>query len=373
MNTLGQLKLELLHRGVAFGKNVRSHDLVSPGLFPEGEGQAIVLSLAEDFFVRARVNPDKDTAFLIDVQKNKVSLNWGNTPLEIGVVPAPQFLKNPRAIRNPAAAFIQLDGYCLNLNLNLEADTRQLNLSLEDTISLVRAAFQEGAADLVLLNMSHCAEKDRGFSRLAPLVQSIKKNFRTFVALRGFPPDDLGVIDSFYAAGVDLISFPLEQYAEDGTVQDAISAKQGMKGLEYAAGVFGPGTVSTELALDCKHPQPLLEKITALSKQGIVPLIKFPEQGFHLQDDLQEVRKVVDHLHKTAQKEKLNLKWLYPAEGWISPLDTSFYLEKPAAARLAQRPVYQSTLGKTASEGFAALRRKLRIKNVSDSYESAGL
>jgi hypothetical protein len=35
--------------------------------------------------------------------------------------------------------------------------------------------------------------------------------------------------------------------------------------------------------------------------------------------------------------------------------------------------VYQSTLGKTASEGFAALRRKLRIKNVSDSYESAGL
>ena len=221
--------------------------------------------------------------------------------------------------------------------------------------------------------MNHCAEKDRGFSRLAPLVQSIKKNFRTFVALRGFPPDDLGVIDSFYAAGVDLIVFPLEQYAEDGSPQPAISAKQGMKGLEYAAGVFGPGTVATELALDCKHPQPLLEKITALSKQGILPLIKIPEQGLHLKDDLQEMRRVADHLHKTAQKEKLNLKWLYPAGGWISPLDARFYTDKPKTARLAQQPVYQSTLGKTASEGFAALRRKLRIKNVSDSYESAGL
>lgn len=373
MNTLGQLKLELLHRGVAFAQNVRSHDLVAPGIFPEGEGQCIVLSLAEDFFVRARVNPDKSVAVLIDVRDGKVVMDLENDPLEVGVIPAPQFLKDPQASRNPASACIQLDGYCLNINLNLEDNTRQLNLSLEDTVTLVRAAFQEGVADLVQLNMDHCAEKDRGFSRLAPLVQSIKKNFRTFIALRGFPPDDLGVIDSFYAAGVDLIAFPLEQYAEDGSPQPAVSTKQGTKALEYAAGVFGYGTVATELALDRKHPQPLLEKITALSKQGILPLIKIPEQGLYLKDDVQEMRRVADHLHQTAQKEKLNLKWLHPAGGWMSPLDAPFYIDKPKAARLAQRPVYQSTLGKTASEGFAALRRKLRIKNVSDSYESAGL
>ena len=137
--------------------------------------------------------------------------------------------------------------------------------------------------------------------------------------------------------------------------------------------MFGPGTVVTELALDCQHPQPLLEKITALSKQGIVPLIRIPEKGLHRKEDLQEVRRVAEHLRKTARKEKLNLKWLYPSESWISPLDVPFYTDKPETARLAQRPVYQSTLGKTASEGFAALRRNLRIKNVSDSYESAGL
>ena len=373
MNTLGQLKLELMHRGVAFAKNVRLDERVAPGLFSEGEGQAIVLSLAEDFFVRARVNPDKNVGLLIDIQNDKVVLNPKAGPLEIGVIPAPQFLKNRQAARNPASAFLQLDGYCLDLSLRLENDTRQLNLSLEDTVSLIRAAFQEGVADLVQFNMDHCVEKDRGFSRLAPLVQSIKKNFRTFVALRGFPPDDLGVIDSFYAAGVDLIAFPLERYADDGTAQPALPAKQGTKALEYAAGVFGPGTVSTELALEFKNPQPLLEKITALSKQGIIPLIKIPERGLHQPDELQEVRRVAGHLRQTAQKEKLNLKWLYPAGVWFSPLDAAFFIEKPEAARLAQRPVYQSTLGKTASEGFAALRRKLRIKSVSDSYESAGL
>ena len=181
------------------------------------------------------------------------------------------------------------------------------------------------------------------------------------------------MIDSFYAAGVDLIEFPLEQYAADGSLQPAVSAKQGMKGLEYAADVFGPGTVATELVLDSQHPQPLLEKITALSKQGILPLIKIPEQGWHLEDDLKEVRQVAEHLNKTAQKERLNLKWLYPSGECISPLDAPFYTDHPKTARLAQRPVYQSTLGKTASEGFAALRRKLRVKNISDSYESAGL
>jgi len=371
MNTLGQLKLELLYRGVAFAQNVRSHDLVAPGIFGEGDGQSIALSLAEDFFVRPRVNPDKSTAVLMNVQNGKVVLDLEQGPFEVGVIPAPLFLKDPKISRNPASSCIQLDGYCLNVNLHLEDDTRQLNLSLEDTVSLIRAAFQEGVADLVQLNMGHCEEKDRGFSRLAPLVQSIKKNFRTFVALRGFPPDDLGVIDSFYAAGVDLIAFPLEQYDQDGLLQPAVSPKQGNKGLEYAADVFGPGTVVTELALDCKHPQPLLEKITALSKQGILPLIKIPKQGLHLKEELQEVQRVAKHLHQTAQKERLNLKWLYPAGEWISPLDATFYTNK--TARLAQRPVYQSTLGKTASEGFAALRRKLRVKNISDSYESAGL
>ncbi len=373
MNTLGQLKLELLHRGVAFAQNVRSHDLVAPGIFSEEDGQSVVLSLAENFFARPRVNPDKNTAILMNIRDNKVILDMGKDPLEVGVIPAPLFIKDPKASRNPAASCIQLNGYCLNVNLCLEDPTRQLNLSLEDTVSLVRAAFQEGVADLVQLNMDHCAEKDRGFSRLAPLVQSIKKNFRTFVALRGYPPDDLGVIDSFYAAGVDLIVFPLEQYTEDGLPQPAVSAKQGTKGLEYAADVFGPGTVATELALDCKHPQPLREKITALCKQGIVPLVQIPRQGLHLKEELQEVERVAKHLHQTAQKERLNLKWLYPAAEWISPLDAPFYTDKPQTARLAQRPVYQSTLGKTASEGFAALRRKLRVKNISDSYESAGL
>jgi hypothetical protein len=57
----------------------------------------------------------------------------------------------------------------------------------------------------------------------------------------------------------------------------------------------------------------------------------------------------------------------------MSPLDTRFFIDPPDKAKLNAKPVYKSPLGRKALEGFAALRRKLRIKKVSDSYESAGL
>ena len=74
-----------------------------------------------------------------------------------------------------------------------------------------------------------------------------------------------------------------------------------------------------------------------------------------------------------APRDRLNLKWLYPTCCFLTPLDAAFFTEDPKTAKLAVRPVYQSKLGRKASEGFAALRRKLRVKDISDSFESAGL
>ncbi|NIQ02099.1 MAG: hypothetical protein GWM98_18205, partial [Nitrospinaceae bacterium] len=324
----------------------------------------------EDFFVRAPLKSGPGAGGSLEANDNRVELITEPETLEIGIIPAAQFLKSAKVQDHPAADFMRLDGYCLHLYLCLQEKSRQLNLNTEEAVGLIRNAFNEGVADLVQLEMASCGERDRGFSQAAPLVQSIKKNFRTFVAWAGIPPEDFGVIDSFYAAGVDLIVLPLK-----GTSGEAPNppSKQGMKMLEYAAGVFGPGTVRTELALNPGAIAPLLEQITALTQQGILPCITLPEGAFQQPDVLEQVRQVAGHLERSAQKEKLNLKWLYPSGGWFSPLDASFYTRDRRSARLAQRPVFQSTLGKTATEGFAALRRKLRIKNISDSYESAGL
>jgi hypothetical protein len=67
------------------------------------------------------------------------------------------------------------------------------------------------------------------------------------------------------------------------------------------------------------------------------------------------------------------LKWLYPNCRTVTPLDTRYFTQDSETAKLTDKPVYRSMLSKKAFEGFAAIRRKLRIKDVSDSYESAGL
>ena len=82
---------------------------------------------------------------------------------------------------------------------------------------------------------------------------------------------------------------------------------------------------------------------------------------------------LAEHMDQAIQRNNVPLKWLYPACRFLSPLDTRFFTEDPLKARLAVKPVYRSGLGRRTSAGFAAIRRKLRIRNVSDSFESAGL
>ena len=256
-----------------------------------------------------------------------------------------------------------MDGYCLNLFLRADPNTEKLNVPDTSIIQLIHSAFEEGVADLVQLNLEFCEKEDRCLHAMVPVMKSIKKSFRTFVALRGFLPDDLTTIDHMYAAGADIMVFAFTGQDRD----------KEMRALEYSTGVFTPGSVFTEVAFDAKNSDAAEAQISALAGKGVLPLLKLPEGGVPDPAALERLDRVVRHLATTARQSKLNLKWLYPSARIVSPLDAPFFTEPPETAKLAMRPVYKSGLGKAASEGFAALRRKLRVRNISDSYESAGL
>jgi hypothetical protein len=221
--------------------------------------------------------------------------------------------------------------------------------------------------------MDFCEEPDRGFDRLAPLVTAIKKRFNTFVALKGFPPTNSGTIDLMYASGFDIIDFPLGGFS--GTVKSIrkMTAKQVYSALEYAAGVFPPGTVWTDIVLGTDPISQCKEGVDRLTDSGIIPLIYLERDSSEDLDGYCNLVELAEHMDRAIQRNRLPLKWLYPTCRFLSPLDTRFFTEDPLLARLAVTPVYRSGLGRKTSAGFAALRRKLRIRNVSDSFESAGL
>lgn len=293
--------------------------------------------------------------------------------IDVNIIPIPEFLKQQLKQRTPISENICLDGYCLNIFLRAIGQGKKLSMPVEAILAVIQTAFEEGSADLVQLNMDYSEDADRGFSRLAPLVEAIKKRFNTFVALKGFPPLEPNTIDLIYASGFDIIDFPLGGFSGTSQSKKMMTLKQVHSALEYATGIFPPGTVWADLALGQESNLTYKEEIDRLADMGVIPLIFLHRDGVEKPDRYQELVELAGHMDEAIRRNRIPLKWLYPTCRFLSPLDTQFFTEDPLRARLAVTPVYRSGLGRKTSAGFAALRRKLRIRNISDSFESAGL
>jgi hypothetical protein len=369
----GQIKLGLIQRGITVPSILQGLSEVAGGLCSGEPGEEITLALAEDFIVKANLNASGQDGPKLVSYGDRLRLHIREGEIDVGIITIPEFLKQQLKQRTPVSENICLDGYCLNIFLRAIGSGKKLSMPIEAILSVIQSAFEEGAADLVQLNMDFCEESDRGFDRLAPLVRAIKKRFNTFVALKGFPPTNSGTIDLMYASGFDIIDFPLGGFS--GTVKSKrkMTAKQVYSALEYAAGIFPPGTVWTDIVLGPDPISQCKESVDRLTDSGIIPLIYLERDSSEDLDGYRQLVELAEHMDRAIQRNRLPLKWLYPTCRFLSPLDTRFFTEDPLLARLAVTPVYRSGLGKKTSAGFAALRRKLRIRNVSDSFESAGL
>ena len=369
----GQIKLGLIQRGISVPSILQGLSEVAGGLCSGEPGEEITLALAEDFIVKANLNASGQDGPKLVSHGDRLRLHMREGEIDVGIITIPEFLKQQLKQRTPVSENICLDGYCLNIFLRAIGRGKKLSMPIEAILSVIQSAFEEGAADLVQLNMDFCEEPDRGFDRLAPLVEAIKKRFNTFVALKGFPPLNSGTIDLMYASGFDIIDFPLGGFS--GTVKSKrkMTAKQVCSALEYAAGVFPPGTVWTDIVLGLDPIAQCKEGVDRLTDSGVIPLIYLQRDSNENLDGYRNLVELAEHMDKAIRRNRLPLKWLYPTCRFLSPLDTRFFTEDPLLARLAVTPVYRSGLGRKTSAGFAALRRKLRIRNVSDSFESAGL
>ena len=369
----GQIKLGLIQRGVTVPSILQGLSEVAGGLCSGEPGEEITLALGEDFIVKANLNASGQDGPKLVSHGDRLRLHMREGEIDVGIITIPEFLKQQLKQRTPVSENICLDGYCLNIFLRAIGRGKKLSMPIEAILSVIQSAFEEGAADLVQLNMDFCEEPDRGFDRLAPLVTAIKKRFNTFVALKGFPPTNSGTIDLMYASGFDIIDFPLGGFS--GTVKSKrkMTAKQVYSALEYAAGVFPPGTVWTDIVLGTDPISQCKEGVDRLTDSGIIPLIYLERDSSEDLDGYRNLLELAEHMDRAIQRNRLPLKWLYPTCRFLSPLDTRFFTGDPLLARLAVTPVYRSGLGRKTSAGFAALRRKLRIRNVSDSFESAGL
>ena len=369
----GQIKLGLIQRGLAIPTLLHGLFEVSQGLYSAEPGQELTLALADDFIVKATLNPSGKEGPKLISQEDRLRLLMEEGETDVSIIPVPEFLKQQLKRRTPVSENICLDGYCFNVFLRAIGKGKKLSMPIEAILSVIQTAFEEGAADLVQLNMDYSNEDDRGFQRLAPLVEAIKKRFNTFVALKGFPPLNKNIIDYIYASGIDIVNFPLGGFYGTVKSKKIMGIEKIYEALEYASSVFSPGTVWTDLIISPRSQDRFKEGINRLTDAGIIPLILLQRDSKIKSPSYRNLVELAEQMDLAVQRNGIPLKWLYPACRFLSPLDTRFFTEDPLKARLAVTPVYRSGFAKTTSAGFAAIRRKLRIRKVSDSFESAGL
>jgi len=366
MKTLGEIKYELINKGISV-----SEEAQRALAWEEPNENELTLVLAENLTVKPQPRSPATDRLHLEHAENKFILASSSGKLEVMVAPQLHFIKGSLNHRSPVSGNVILDGFCLKIFLRAVGQKNRLNLTAEEIGEVIQMAFEEEAADLIQFNMDFCKEPDRGFKRLIPVIASVKKKFNAFIALKGFPPDDLRILDQLYAAGVDILNLPLNDCASNSTMKPSIPKEQILRALEYASGIFPKGTVWTELVLGGQSLE-MKKSIHELMAQNSLPLIKLQPLAMPSADSYLKLREAAQFLEDSSSQFKIPLKWMYPNCQYLTPLDAGFYIEG-ATPQLKTKPLYRSPFGKKAQEGFAAFRRKLRIKNVSDSFESAGL
>ena len=128
---------------------------MSSGLCSGDPGEEITLALSEDFIVKTSLNPpDKNGPKLI-AQEDRLRLYMEEGETDVSIIPVPEFLKQQLKKRTPVSENICLDGYCFNIFLRSLGKGKKLSMPIDVILSVIQAAFEEGAADLIQLNMDY--------------------------------------------------------------------------------------------------------------------------------------------------------------------------------------------------------------------------
>ncbi len=85
----------------------------------------------------------------------------------------------------------------------------------------------------------------------------------------------------------------------------------------------------------------------------------------------EELRPVYAHLYETVKQQRTPMTWVRDLPIGVTPLDARFFVDE--RDRLSATSFYRSRLGTLAARSLSRLRRRLRVKTVSESFDSSRL
>ena len=187
------------------------------------------------------------------------------------------------------------------------------------------------------------------------LARTIKKNFNAHLLGRLEYPATPSVIERAYAAGVDILDIPQRAAGESDAAV--------LRSLEYARSVFPRWSVVSTLVAGEEPAAATRARIDALLAAELVPLVTLAGPPQHCRPD--EVAGIFSHLSDGWRRKKVSLKPLLP----LIFLATPFVPANPKGMVRGFIDSIEDRRLLAASD----LRRILRVKEVAESFDSAGL
>jgi hypothetical protein len=397
------LKLNLAMHGVQLDGSLPS-DLRQVPWPPESVAPSIELVLPEEVLIRVPIEESFTRASpyrLVSADQRLWIANNGERS-EVRLIPQPAYYAKTTVSGTPmwrigtvsgghvainpgvACGSTRLGTPCRFCDIAARAGHRSAALSVADVVETVGEAFAEGAVELVYLHVGALDGDDAGVAFLEPYVHAIKKHFDTLVAVQLQPPADNRWIDRTYAMGVDALSYSVEihdpallqQYC--GSRAQRIERERYYEALRYAAAIFPSGTVWSDLIVGLEPPASTMAGIDALVGMGVLPVLSLsrPTEDHPLHHGAlpvpDEVAPVFAHLFSAVRNAKINMNWVRDLSSAVTPLDARFFSSDGAALSVSGQ-FYRSRIGGLAARNLSRMRRRLRVRKVSDSFDSSQL
>lgn len=396
----GVLKLDLALRGARLGAGVKNHpDLAAIAGQAEGAARSLELVLPEEVWVCAPVGGAEASPFELRAEGDAFVVAGDGQRCEVRIIPPPTFYgqttRGGVPMRQVGAAY---GGYlAIDPAAGGEVGPRPLAdafcdesgprpagptpLAVNDVVETVRAAFAEGAVEFVYLHTARPDDDSAGVEFIEPYVRAIKRHFDTLVAVQLAPPRENRWIDRAYAIGVDGISYAVGIHDEATLARHCpqrmarVGRERYYEALRHAASIFPSGTVWSTLVVGAEPAASTIAGIDALVGMGVLPVLSV----FRGADDAQpqpgaaDVAPVLAHLFRAVRDARINMHWVRDLSFAVTPIEARFFAGDEARASVGTGQFYRSRLGALAARNLSRLRRRLRVRQVSDSFDSSHL
>ena len=226
----------------------------------------------------------------------------------------------------------------------------------ELSLEMLEAIFADDGVAPVELFLFRFADLS-SFLRMEETVKAVRKNFRSYL-LGAFPLSPIAsIVDRAYAAGLDLLDMPQPQGS------DVAAEEAWLAALDYARTVFPRWSVLATLPIGAAPLPEQRSAVDLLLARGVLPLLSLPPAAAG--QDASEIIPLFDYLQQQWQRAGAAIKPLLP----LLPLIAPFSCAPPRRGLAGVLDKIQDAQLRTAAD----LRRLLRVREVEQSFESAGL